>query len=136
MTADVKSALDALLPPALLDIADRDEIPLEQDMYRNPHGLGREWTAEQRAVVRRHALQESIYAGVLLVPRERRDDGTIIGTIVQIVLRAAGEEDTPIDQLETALEALWVRVIHAAYGDTQQARLWCAHAAGLLGEIK
>lgn len=135
-TTDVKAALAALLPPERLDPADANDVPLEQDMRRNPHGLGREWTEEQRAVVRRHALCESIYAGVLLVPRERRDDGTIIGTIVQIALRAAGEESTPIDQLETALEALWVRVIHASFGESQQAKLWCAHAAGLLGEIR
>lgn len=136
MSTDVKAALDALLPPARIDIADVDDRPLEEEMYRNAHGLGRGWTAEQRAAVRNHALRESIFAGVSLVPKDRRDDGTIIATIVQIALAAARDDDTPTDQLETALEALWVRVIHAVYGTSDQARLWSAHAAGLLGEIK
>lgn len=136
MSTDVKAALDALFPSARVDTADVDAHPLEEEMYRNAHGLGRGWTVEQRAAVRNHALRESIFAGVSLVPKDRRDDGTIIATIVQIALAAARDDDTPTDQLETALEALWVRVIHAVYGMSDQARLWSAHAAGLLGEIK
>lgn len=134
MTIDVESALNDLLPPPRFDF-EKDEIPIEQDMRRNPHGLGRGWTDEQRGIVRWHALRESIYSGVSLVPKDRRDDDTIMGRIVQVVLAAAQDEETPIDQLETALEALWIRVIHAHFGDSDQARLWCAHAAGLLGEI-
>lgn len=105
-------------------------------MHRNPHGLGRGWTAEQRAFVRRQALCESIVGGTFLVPKAQRDSDTIIGRIVRIAKDAASDDSTPIDQLETALEALWIRVIHAHFGDSDKARLWCAHAAGLLGEIR
>lgn len=118
------------------ELDDRDADP-----YRNLHGPGRAITVEQRQHIRYEALRASILRGVGLARtglKLKRDDplpDDVMGQILSVAKRYVLDPEATEVELSAVLEAIYVRVLHAAWADgLEGVDLWRAHAAGLLGE--